>query len=392
MPRLAVAVMMSDLFPDVEVDEAVRVAAGFDPARLTQARHLAGLTKAAVAAQVGVSAAAIGQYEAGTSSPRADHLPKLSQLLEVPVAFFGASRPHARLDASTAHFRSLRSTPAAQRAKAVAFVEQVWELTYALEKRVRFPPVDVPGFAGGEVLHDDFPTDPATAAQELRRRWKLGLGPVPHLVRLLENRGIVVALTPFVDEEIAKVAAFSTSGLPRPMIVLTPDRGDDVYYHRFTAAHELGHLLLHTEAVPGDIAQERQADAFAAEFLTPRSELAGQLPQRVAFTTYDTISKIWGVSIKSLIYRSRELGKITDVAARRAYQRLHQLHNVGFYPPIPVAGYRGETPNVLNQAFALAEEAGLTLPALAKELSWNVARVRLLLYGADRRPHLRLVP
>jgi hypothetical protein len=50
------------------------------------------------------------------------------------------------LDASTAHFRSLRSTRASQRAKAVAFVEQVWELAHALEQRVQLPTVDLPGF------------------------------------------------------------------------------------------------------------------------------------------------------------------------------------------------------------------------------------------------------
>lgn len=376
---------------DDKREDAARIAAAFDPARLTQARRLAGLTKAAVAGEVGISAAAIGQYEAGTTSPRPDHLPALGRVLDVPIAFFGSNRPNARLDASTAHFRSLRSTPAIQRAKAVAFVEQMWELTHALEKRVQFPAVALPGFAGGEVAQGNFPTEPAAAAQALRQQWGLGAGAVAHLVRLLENHGIVVALTPFVDDQIAKVAAFSTSGLPRPVIVLTPDCGDDVYYHRFTAAHELGHLLLHADAVPGDVGQEREADAFAAEFLTPRRELGEQLPARVDFRVYDTISKAWGVEIKSLIYRSRELGVISDVAARRAYQRLDTQRRIGFYPPDPVIGYAGETPSLLAKAFALAEVGGLTLSALARELSWTVARLRLLLYGADRRPQLRLV-
>jgi len=372
-------------------DDATHIAAAFDPARLTQARRLAGMTKAAVAAEIGISAAALGQYEAGTTNPRSDHLLALGRVLDVPIAFFGSSRPHARFDPSTAHFRSLRSTPAAQRAKAVAFVEQMWELTHALEQRIQFPAVDLPGFAGGEVVHGDFPAEPAEAARALRRQWGLGGGPVPHLVRLLENHGIVVALTPFVDDQIAKVAAFSTSGLPRPVIVLTPDRGDDVYYHRFTAAHELGHLLLHPEAVPGDVGQERAADAFAAEFLTPHGELIDQLPSRVDFRVYDTVSQTWGVSIKSLIYRSRELGKISEAAARRAYQRLNQLRGLGFYPPDPVAGYAGETPGLLAKAFALAEEHGLTLADLANQLSWTLPRLRLLLYGIDRRPRLSLV-
>ena len=109
------------------------------------------MTKKEVADAIYVTAAAVGQYEAGMR-PRPDLIPALAATLNVPPAFFLPGRPHARLDASTAHFRSLRSTRAFQRAKAVAFVEQVWEVTYAIEKRVRLPFVDVPGFSGGESI------------------------------------------------------------------------------------------------------------------------------------------------------------------------------------------------------------------------------------------------
>jgi Zn-dependent peptidase ImmA (M78 family) len=268
----------------------------------------------------------------------------------------------------------------------------MWELTYALEKQVQFPPVDLPGFAGGEVVADaDFPADPCGAAAALRTRWGLGTGPIPHLVRLMENRGIVVALTPFVDHEIAKVSAFSTSAIPRPVIVLTPDRSDDVYYYRFTAAHELGHLVLHPDVEPGDLIQEREADAFAAAFLTPSEVLLDELPARVDFRVYDEISRAWGVEIKSVIYRSRELGVISDVSARRAYQRLNVHRSLGLYPPNPVLGYPGETPSLLAKAFALAEQHGLTLEQLACELSWTLRRLRTLLHGTDNRPRLTIV-
>jgi len=114
-------------------------------------------------------------------------------------------------------------------------------------------------------------------------------------------------------------------------------------------------------------------------------------PPRFEGSSYDTLSHTWGVSIKSLIYRSREVGKISDVSARRAYQRLNQLRGLGFYPADPVLGYAGETPSLLAKAFALAEPEGLTLTTLAHELSWKLSRLRLLLYGLDPRPQLHLV-
>ncbi|WP_370942011.1 helix-turn-helix domain-containing protein [Amycolatopsis sp. cg5] len=368
------------------------VASVFDAARLTQARCLAGLTKTALATKVGVTPAAVSQWEARATPPRPDHVQHLAEILDVPLGFFAAGRAHAQLDASTAHFRSLRSTRAAQRAKAIAFVEQVWELAHALDQHVRLPKVDLPGFDTSSLENTEFSTDPATAARVLRTRWRLGRERIPHLVRTMETRGIIVTTVPFAGEETARIDAFSTSHLPRPLVVLTPDRGDDVYRHRFTAAHELGHLLLHRNSVPGDPQQEREANQFAAELLTPAAVIKDLLPARVDLQKLDELSRTWGVSIKSLIYRSRELGLISDASARRAYQRLNQLHTVGLFAPQKVNGFPGETASLLGKAFDLAQDHNLlTLTSLARQLQWKIPRLRLLLGQVDERPTLRLV-
>lgn len=365
---------------------AAAVARTFDPARLTQARQLAGLTKRELAEQVGVSAAAVGQYEAGTR-PGPEILTALADRLGYPVVFFQLGRPYARLDASAAHFRHLRDTRAYQRAKAVSFTEQVWELIYALERRVELPHVDLPGFAGGEVTPGtSLPTDPVQAARRLRQLWALGDGPVPHLVRTLEIHGIVVVHAP-ADGDFRTVDAFSTSRLPRPFIVVSRDRTADVYRHRFTTAHELGHLVLHADAIPGDPGQERAADAFAAEFLTPRDAVVPHLPLRVNFAVFTELQRAWGVSINSLIYRCREIGLYTDTTTQRAYQRLNQMKP----EPEPIEGFPGEQPSLLRKALELAGDHGLTLPDLAAELRWPLTRVRQLLGAPDQRPTLNLV-
>ena len=369
------------------------VAAAFDPARLTQARRLAGLTKTAVARELGVSAVAVGQWESGTHPPRPDHVGRLAAVLEVPPAFLAGGRPYARLEGSAAHFRSLRRTPAHQRARAIAFAEQVWELVYALEKRVQLPPVDLPGFTAGEVFTKPTADDPVQAARNLRRAWGLGTARIPHMVRLMETHGLIVTLVPFAGAATATVDAFSTSQLPRPIVVLTPDRANDVYRHRFTAAHELGHLLLHGEALPGDPMQEKEADSFAAEFLTPGEAVRPELPSRMDLKALERLGQKWGVSVDSLVYRCREVGAVSDPAYRRAYQRLNQLRRLGLFRPEPVDGYPGEMRIMISRAFALAEQNGLTMAALARELTFPLPRLRLLLGDAegDARPQLRLV-
>jgi len=369
----------------------VAIAKTFDSSRLLQARRLAGLTKRSVAADTGVSPAAVGQWEAGTTAPKAHHVARLAELLDVQPAFFAGGRRYVRLDTSDAHFRSLRSTPAALRAKAIAFTEQVWELVYVLETRVELPPVDLPGFAGGEVQPGSWAGDPVAAARTLRQHWNLGDAPIPRLVRTMERHGLVVTLVPFAGDATKTIDAFSTSHLPRPIVVLTPDRADDIYRHRFTAAHELGHLMLHPDTAPGDPVHEKEADVFAAELLTPHDQIVPQLPHRMDLVELERLGQQWGVAVESLVYRCHEVGQISDSTYRRAFQRLNQLRHVGLFGRESVQGYPGEMPNMISKAFELAEQHGLSLTQLADQLKITRPRLRLLLGQVETRPALRLV-
>lgn len=357
------------------------VARAFEPARLTQARVLREWTKAELADEIHVSPAAVGQYEAGASTPRADLLPVLASKLKVPVEFFAAGRPLGRLDAANAHFRSLRSTRAKDRAKAATHAEQVWELTYAVEKRVRLPAVRLPEVPEG--------TNPSEAARLLRQAWNIGPGPFPHLAATIEAHGIVVTLIPLTNKAVTRVSAYSTDALGRPLIVVTPERAVSVSRYRFTCAHEIGHLLLHPNPLPGDRQQEREADEFAAELLTPRVEIEPLLPRTMRMATLEQLSHSWGVSVESLIRRMAELRVVSEISMRRAYQRLNNMSE--FRRDEPVATYPGEVPSLLREALALAEQHGLTRAALADELCWTTSYLSEVLGEADPRPELRLV-
>ena len=256
---------------------------------------LAELTKAELADIVGVSAAAIGQYEAGITAPRPDLLPALARALKTPVEFFATGRPLGRLDAANAHFRSLRSTRAKDRAKAATHAEQIWELTHALEKRIRLPEPNLPRILEG--------TSPVEAARFLRKEWRVDRGPFAHLAATIESNGVIVSLIPMTNDAITRVSAYSTDALGRPLIIVTPERTKSVFRYRFTCAHELGHLLLHSNALPGDRQQEREADEFAAELLTPREQIEPLLPRTLRLAVLEQLSHTWGVSVESLVRR-----------------------------------------------------------------------------------------
>jgi Zn-dependent peptidase ImmA (M78 family)/transcriptional regulator with XRE-family HTH domain len=357
------------------------VAEAFEPARLTQARVLAWLSKGELAERVGVSAAAIGQYESGVTRPRPDLIPILAKKLNVPVDYFAAGRPLGRLDTANIHFRSLRSTRAKDRAKAAAHAEQLWELSYALEKQIRFPKVDLPTVPEG--------CSPVAAAALLRQTWGVPRGPVAHLAATMESRGIVVSLISLTDEAITRVKAYSTNELGRPLVIITPERFKSVYEYRFACAHEIGHLLLHPSALPGDRQQEREADQFAAAFLTPSDEIKPLLPKTIRMAALDQLSKTWGVSIESLIYRMGELRLVSEASIRRAHQTLAGMADMRREEPL--SSYPGEVPTLLREALDLAAQHGFDLAALAHELRWRTSHIAEVLGEADVRPALRLV-
>ncbi|WP_207795492.1 helix-turn-helix domain-containing protein [Cryobacterium zongtaii] len=372
-----------------------QVARAFDPARLVQARQLAKATKAQLQESVGVTATAIGQYERGEVRPRADTVAQLAKALAVPVGFFAYGRPRVPLEIAQASFRRLRATSVLQQQQAVAYAEQVWELSAYLEEHVEFPELDLPPWAWADETELPASIDPVSAARSLREHWGLGMKPIRHLVAEIERHGILVVLFSLREEggdQKRHIDAFSTIATPRPMIVLTPDKADDVMRHRFSAAHELGHIVLHRWHQTRDAHMEREADAFAAEFLTPRDEIGRELPRRFNLSRLQEIGLRWGVSVKSLVFRSKELELISEATARRAYLTLTALTRDGIIRSESIARYAGEVPDLLKNAVALLESVGITVAEIARALQWSPAHVRKIAGIDDPKPRLSLVP
>ena len=371
------------------------VARAFDPARLVQARHLSRLTKTELHRRVGVSAAAIGQYERGEVSPRADTIAVLARELDVPSGFFAHGRRRVSVDIAQASFRRLRATSVAQQYQAVSYVEQVWELSSYLEESVEFPLLDLPAWAVTDEMDCERSPDPVTAARAIREHWVLGSDPISFLVYELEQHGILTVLFSLKEDENmdekSHIDAFSTTALPRPTIVLTPDKANDVMRHRFSAAHELGHIVLHHGRQGSDSLMEREADAFAAEFLTPRAMLIDQLPRRFNMTRLQELSEHWGASVHSLVFRAKELELISEATARRAYVTLSNLSKTGAIRAKPILDFPGERPELLKNAIELLEGAGVPLTQVASDLQMTPRRVRRLAGIQDREPKLQLV-
>ena len=334
---------------------AADVAAFFDGARLTLARQLAGLRKSDLAQLLDMSPTAVAAWESGAKRPTAVTVARLALSLGVDPGFFAMRADDVAALSATPHFRSLRSTSQLARDQAFAYGQLAVDIATSLEKHVECPDPDVPSFP---VPMDAVgrPEQPEQAAQRVRERWDMGAGPAPHLVRLLENHGVLVVFSP---PQAASVDAYSFDSRLRPVVVLNPVK-HDYYRQRFDVAHELGHLVMHTDAEPGGRTVEEQANRFAAEFLMPAAEIRGELPKAMNAAAWQSLARCkerWGTSLQALLYRARRLGALSEVSYRNA---MATLTSRGWRRSEPGLVTVLEQPSMLPRALELLAAEGIS--------------------------------
>jgi Zn-dependent peptidase ImmA (M78 family)/transcriptional regulator with XRE-family HTH domain len=334
-------------------DRAAEVAAIFDGSRLTLARHLAGFRKSELAALVDKSATAVAAWESGAKRPTAATVAQLALSLSVDSGFFAVRPEDVAAISATPHFRSLRSTSQRARDQAYAYGQLAVDIASSLERHVEFPDPDVPSLP---VSSDDPKADgPERAAQLVREEWRIEVGPVGHLVRLLENHGVLVIFSP---PQTASVDAYSFTSKLRPVVLLNPIKRD-YYRQRFDVAHELGHLIMHGDAEPGSRIVEDQAQRFAAELLMPADKIRDSLPTSMGGNVWQTLARLkeqWGVSIQALLYRARWLGRLSDVSYRNAMTTISAR---GWRRNEPGLISAIEQPSLLPRAMELLTQEGI---------------------------------
>ena len=224
------------------------------------------------------SPTAVAAWEAGAKRPTAATVAMLALSLSVDPGFFAVRPDDVAASSAIPHFRSLRSTSQLARDQAFAYGQLAVDIAGSLERHVEFPELDLPSFPV-TIDHRDL-EGPEEAARLVRERWEMDDGPAGHLVRLLENHGILVVFSP---AQAASVDAYSFTSRLRPVVVLNPIKRD-YYRQRFDVAHELGHLVMHSDAEPGGRTVEGQAHRFASELLMPAAEVKGLLPSAMGVT------------------------------------------------------------------------------------------------------------
>lgn len=283
----------------------------FSGSRLKSARHFRKLTQKELARLIAVSPTTISLYENARRQPGDQEVVQaLCDVLDVrPQYFYLCSLTNP--NEIGVNYRSLASAPKAVRDQLMAFGTFALDWIHYLRREVRLPTLDVP------LIDAAYDHDLEEAAEECRRYWGLGAGPIHSITRVLENAGVAVAT---VDVSAHEVDAFSIYTHDQGLVVLnTTKRSSSRAIH--DCAHELGHGVLHRGVGrQKDVRlKEQQAKRFAGAFLLPRqtfprefwSKYPGGLSQIIS------LKRRWRVSIQAILYRAHQLDLIGIAEFRR---------------------------------------------------------------------------
>lgn len=334
------------------------------PARIELARRRRGLTKTALAKRVGVTTRSITAFEAGDIQPSESTLERLARTLDFPPEFFLAPELDEVAE-GTASFRALSKMTAAQRNAAFGAGALAFELSDWIGERFRLPSVTVPKLGPN--------TDAETAASVVRAEWGLGDEPAPNLIHLLERHGVRVFS---LAEDCLEVDAFSLWRRGVPFVFLNTKKTSE--HSRFDAAHELGHLVLHSHhELPQGRPAEAEANQFAAAFLMPRTRLLASVPHGAGLRDLLKLKKPLKVSVAALAHRLHSVGLLTEWNYRTL---CIDISKRGYRRNEP-EGIPRETSQILNKVFAALRAEGLKKSDIAATLNLYPGDLDALVFG-----------
>lgn len=290
---------------------------GFQPERLKQLRISADMTQAMLADLLNCSAGNISKWESGRISPEVFNFRGICELFGVSESWL-LEAPLKSSNSSPSFYRSQVSTPKAAWEIADARLSWLEEISYKLQETLEFPKVNIPIYQGNDVrvISDSEIED---LADECRKRWGLGTGPIKDVIHVLESNGAVVARSGIGYVKMDGISKWSKID-HRPYVLLAADKAGPIR-NRFDAAHELGHVVLHSKISHDQYKAhynllEAQAHRFASAFLLPSDSFSFE----VKWPSLDGLLALkgrWKVSVAAMIKRCQDLEIIDpDVAAR----------------------------------------------------------------------------
>ena len=285
--------------------------------RLHEARQMMGLSMEKLAELTGgiITKQSISRYEKGLMLPKRVAKLAIAKALNISDSYFDGTNisidvPMLR---TTSNGKLSEDELQALEAKLSFWAEQY----LAKEKEAGFPIRFKNPVKGTKVSTLE---DAIHAADLLREKWHCGDGPIASILRLLERKGIMI-LAATLPDYVFGMSTWADKKHPLMILDFNPEKSS-VEKLRFTAAHELAHLLL-SFPQESDYSVEKRCDLFASFFLLPKQtfieELGAEKREKITLQEMIDIKELYGASLAASIITARDYGIITTEYKRTWY-------------------------------------------------------------------------
>lgn len=341
----------------------------FNGERLKAARLYNAMTISDVAEKVGISKQAISQFETNKSEPKLETMITIASILGFPRDYFYGVDKNKTVIGDT-YFRSLASTTNKDRLAQIEKAKILVSIIKVINEYIEFPELQL--YDAGDMNEIDV----EKLADGVRKLWGLKHQPIANMVDEMERHGILVSSV-FTNSQ--KIDAYSQvqlfDGKEVAVVVLGSDK-DNAFRRNFSAAHELGHLLLDDFYNVNELTKleykemEDTMNRFAGALLIPKEMFTNDLmtTSKTDLNFYIQLKRKYHVSAAALIVRARHL----ELISQNQYQYLmKQLSQKGYRTCEP---FDKETPlmkpRYIKEAMKMIiEEDGVTGKEFMGELA-----------------------
>jgi Zn-dependent peptidase ImmA (M78 family)/DNA-binding XRE family transcriptional regulator len=296
--------------------------------RLKNARLMAALSQDNLVEAIGkaVSKNAIAKYERGLMLPNSTVIIALAKALGVKPDYF--FQPFG-VEIAKVDFRK-KSKLTVKKVNAIK--QQVFD---QVERYLEIEDLLQVGFAFGNPISKitiNKMEDIETAVNALRADWQLGLNALPNIIELLEDKEIKV-IEIDADEAFDGLSGYADNRVP----IIVVNNNYAIERKRFTALHELAHLLLKFNKKFDHKQIERLCHCFAGAMLIPYDTFIAELGERrnsISLTELISIKETYGISIQAIMARAHNLGIINEgayIRFRKFVNRNRQEEGWGQY-------------------------------------------------------------
>lgn len=274
--------------------------------RLKQARKMRGLSMDRLCEKANnfISKQSISKYEAGKMMPDSSTLILLSNVLGVNVDYFFRAYT---VSIEKIEFRKKAKLGVKEVESIKEIVKDKLERYFEIEELNGIKPkFDFP--YGNISIQDE--NDVCEIANNVKQDWKLGEDGINNLIEILEENKIKVIE---IDAPLSFDGLSGCVNGDNPIIVL--NKNFESERKRFTALHELGHLLLSFDESIGDKEREKYCNLFASEMLVSSNVFIQKLGlnrRDISLRELIDIQVQFGISIDALMYKAKELNIITE--------------------------------------------------------------------------------